>query len=263
MNVTKGGKLRLRLKRDIPLYGMLLPGALFFIIFKYVPMYGIVMAFQNFRMARGFLRSEWVGLLNFQKVFESAFFPLVLKNTIVISLYKIIVGFPAPILLALMLNEIRCRPYKKLMQTIVYMPHFISWIVVASLVNTFFSSSSGVFAQITGQKIDCLINPDKFRGVLDDGRPYLVFNESVAGAPRDRGRLLLGVGKKGGFSLCKLYIVDEGSLLESQNRRLALSYPYARQIGEKLYLGYSYESQPGNGGNNNDAMLAVVTAREL
>ena len=166
MNVTKGGKLRLRLKRDIPLYGMLLPGALFFIIFKYVPMYGIVMAFQNFRMARGFLRSEWVGLLNFQKVFESAFFPLVLKNTIVIILYKIIVGFPAPILLALMLNEIRCRPYKKLMQTIVYMPHFISWIVVASLVNTFFSSSSGVFAQITGQKIDCLINPDKFRGVL-------------------------------------------------------------------------------------------------
>ena len=110
MNVTKGGKLRLRLKRDIPLYGMLLPGALFFIIFKYVPMYGIVMAFQNFRMARGFLRSEWVGLLNFQKVFESAFFPLVLKNTIVISLYKIIVGFPAPILLALMLNEIRCSP---------------------------------------------------------------------------------------------------------------------------------------------------------
>lgn len=102
-----------------------------------------------------------------------------------------------------------------------------------------------------------------FCGVLDDGRPYLVFNESVAGAPRDRGRLLLGVGKKGGFSLCKLYIVDEGSLLESQNRRLALSYPYARQIGEKLYLGYSYESQPGNGRNNNDAMLAVVTAREL
>lgn len=155
-----------QLWRDAPLYLMMVPGALFFIIFRYIPMYGIVMAFENFRMARGFLRSEWIGLANFQKLFNSAFFPMVMRNTILISLYKIVIGFPFPIILALMMNEVRNRYFKKTLQTIMYMPHFISWIVVASLVNTFFSMSSGVLAQVTGQQIDWLVNPAKFRAVL-------------------------------------------------------------------------------------------------
>ena len=155
-----------QLWRDAPLYLMMVPGALFFIIFRYIPMYGIVMAFENFRMARGFLRSEWIGLANFQKLFNSAFFPMVMRNTILISLYKIVIGFPFPIILALMMNEVRNRYFKKTLQTIMYMPHFISWIVVASLVNTFFSMSSGVLAQATGQQIDWLVNPAKFRAVL-------------------------------------------------------------------------------------------------
>ena len=145
---------------------MLIPGALFFIIFKYIPMYGVVMAFQNFRMARGFLRSEFIGFANFQKVFGSAFFPVVMWNTVLISLYKIIIGFPFPIILALLMNEIGVRWFKKTMQTVMYMPHFISWIVVSSLVNTFFSSTSGVLAQITGQTIDWLVDPNDFRAVL-------------------------------------------------------------------------------------------------
>lgn len=152
--------------KDLPLYCMLLPGALFFIIFKYVPMYGVVMAFQNFRMARGFFESPWVGLANFEKVFSSAFFPMVLRNTILISLYKILLGFPIPILIALMLNEVRNRYYKKTLQTVMYMPHFISWIVVSSLVSTFFAPATGVVAQVTGQNVDWLVNPRVFRGVL-------------------------------------------------------------------------------------------------
>jgi len=155
-----------QLWRDAPLYLMMVPGALFFIIFRYIPMYGIVMAFENFRMARGFLRSEWIGLTNFQKLFSSAFFPMVMRNTILISLYKIVIGFPFLIILALMMNEVRNRYFKKTLQTIMYMPHFISWIVVASLVNTFFSMSSGVLAQVTGQQIDWLVSPAKFRAVL-------------------------------------------------------------------------------------------------
>ena len=124
------------------------------------------MAFQNFRMARGFLRSEFIGFVNFQKVFGSAFFPVVMWNTVLISLYKIIIGFPFPIILALLMNEIGVRWFKKTMQTVMYMPHFISWIVVSSLVNTFFSSTSGVLAQITGQAIDWLVDPNDFRAVL-------------------------------------------------------------------------------------------------
>ena len=163
---TKAAGVAKRLWRDFPLYIMMLPGALFFIIFKYVPMYGVVMAFQNFRMARGFARSPWVGWANFEKVFSSGFFPVVLENTIVISLMKILIGFPVPIIIALMLNEIRNKAFKKTMQTVMYMPHFISWIVVSSLVTTFFSSSTGVLAQLTGTQIDWLINPDKFRWML-------------------------------------------------------------------------------------------------
>ena len=155
-----------RLRRDLPLYAMLLPGALFFVVYKYLPMYGIVMAFQDFRMARGFLRSEWVGLLNFEKVFASAFFPVVLRNTVLISVYKILLGFPVPILLALMLNEVRGKAAKKVLQTIMYMPHFISWIVVSSLVSTFLSPATGVIAEITGKQIHWLTNPATFRSVL-------------------------------------------------------------------------------------------------
>lgn len=155
-----------RLWRDFPLYMMMIPGALFFIVFKYIPMYGVVMAFQNFRMARGFFRSDWIGWANFEKVFASAFFPVVMRNTITISLYKILIGFPVPILIALMLNELHNKAFKKTMQTVMYMPHFISWIVVSSLVSTFFSSSTGVLAQITGHSIDWLVNPGKFRGIL-------------------------------------------------------------------------------------------------
>lgn len=162
-NRSKFGRI---IQRDYPLYLMLIPGALFFIIFKYIPMYGVVMAFQNFRMARGFLRSEFIGFANFQKVFGSAFFPVVMWNTVLISLYKIIIGFPFPIILALLMNEIGVRWFKKTMQTVMYMPHFISWIVVSSLVNTFFSSTSGVLAQITGQTIDWLVDPKDFRAVL-------------------------------------------------------------------------------------------------
>lgn len=163
---TGRGRRRNRWMKDLPLYCMLLPGALFFIIFKYVPMYGVVMAFQNFRMARGFFESPWVGLANFEKVFSSAFFPMVLRNTILISLYKILLGFPIPILIALMLNEVRNRYYKKTLQTVMYMPHFISWIVVSSLVSTFFAPATGVVAQVTGQNVDWLVNPRVFRGVL-------------------------------------------------------------------------------------------------
>lgn len=101
-----------------------------------------------------------------------------------------------------------------------------------------------------------------FCGHLSDGRPFIIFNEALEGSPRDRSSMLLGIGKPGEFSVCKLFRIDEG-YSTSEGRRLALSYPYARQVGDKLYITYSYESSPGSGCNNNDAMLAVLNVSEL
>ncbi|MBQ2955188.1 MAG: exo-alpha-sialidase, partial [Clostridia bacterium] len=106
----------------------------------------------------------------------------------------------------------------------------------------------------------CTTKP--FCGYLADGRPYLVFNESIPGRPYDRSRMLLGVGEKGSFRIDRLYLIDEGQPTDG-NRRLMLSYPYARQIGDKLYIAYSSESAPGRDANNNDAMLAVVDVNSL
>jgi len=96
-----------------------------------------------------------------------------------------------------------------------------------------------------------------FCGCLNDGRPYLIFNESVPGDPHCRSRMLLGIGEKGAFQISKLYLIDEGQPTDG-GRRLALSYPYACQIGNRLHIAYSSESAPGKYANNNDAMLAIV-----
>ena len=101
-----------------------------------------------------------------------------------------------------------------------------------------------------------------FCGCLADGRPYLIFNESVEGKPKGRSRLLLGIGEKGTFSISRMFVVDEGYRSQNGNR-LGLSYPYAKQIGDSLYVAYSYESAPGTGYNHNDAMLAIIDVRSL
>lgn len=102
-----------------------------------------------------------------------------------------------------------------------------------------------------------------FCGRLNDGRPFMVFNASLDGKPNDRGLMLLGVGDEtGSFSLDRLFLLDEGAVTPEE-RRLRLSYPYARQLGDRLYICYSYESAPGTGGNHNDAMLTVVNLCDL
>lgn len=134
-----------RLRKEWPLLLMMIPGIAYYLIYHYAPMYGIVMAFQDFRLARGISGSEWVGLANFEKFMSSAFFPTVMKNTLIISIGKILVGFPIPVILALMLNEVRCSAVKRTLQTVMYMPHFVSWVVCASLVELFFAPSGGSF----------------------------------------------------------------------------------------------------------------------
>ncbi|MBB6732733.1 sugar ABC transporter permease [Cohnella sp. CBP 2801] len=116
------------------LYLFLLPGIAYFIIFKYLPMYGIIIAFQDYSPFLGIAGSEFVGLKHFVRFFTDDEFVRVFRNTILISLYKLVFGFPVPILLALMLNEVRIRWFNKTMQTLVYIPHFFSWVIFGGIV---------------------------------------------------------------------------------------------------------------------------------
>lgn len=120
-------------------HAMMIPGMIFLLIFSYVPMAGIVMAFQNFVPAKGILGSKWVGLQQFKDLFSNKDIFLLIRNTVVISLGKIIFGTIVAIAFAILLNEIRHRWLKKGVQTIVYLPHFLSWVILATVVSNMFS----------------------------------------------------------------------------------------------------------------------------
>ncbi|GAA0336810.1 sugar ABC transporter permease [Bacillus carboniphilus] len=122
---------------------MVIPGIIFVFVFSYIPMYGIVMAFQDYNIFKGILGSEWVGFKHFIMFFESPEFSEVMRNTILISLFKLLVGFPAPIILALMLNEVRNQIFKRSVQTVSYLPHFLSWVIVAGFVGSILSTDNG------------------------------------------------------------------------------------------------------------------------
>ena len=136
--------LRRDLRRNGTLYLILLPVLAFYIIFHYFPMFGVVMAFERFNPTRGFIGSDWVGFKWFEQFFGSYYFSRLLKNTLLLSLKDILIGFPAPIILALLLNELKSRRFKKTIQTISYMPYFISVVVMSKLIIEFFSSTGAV-----------------------------------------------------------------------------------------------------------------------
>ncbi|NOU62466.1 ABC transporter permease subunit [Paenibacillus sp. LMG 31461] len=124
-------------KKNYRLYLLVLPVILFYLIFSYIPMYGVLMAFQNYSPGKGILGSKWIGLDNFQMFFQSAYFGRVLWNTLKISFYSLLFDFPAPIIFALLLNELKWLKGKNIVQTITYMPHFISIVVVCGMIKSF------------------------------------------------------------------------------------------------------------------------------
>ena len=129
-------------------YALMLPGVLYFIIYKYLPMFGLIIAFEEYMPTRGFLGSKWVGLAQFHQFFGYGSFGQLLKNTLLISVESLIFSFPAPIILALFLNEIRAKAYKKLTQTLMYLPHFLSSVVICSIAYQLFSVDNGVLTQL-------------------------------------------------------------------------------------------------------------------
>lgn len=133
------------------IYLLMLPGLLFFLIFRYLPMWGVIIAFQDFRPWQGLLNSPWVGLEHFEVFFTSTYFFRLFRNTLVISGLNLLFVFPAPILLALLLNEVRHTVYKRTIQTISYLPHFISWVVVGGMLIYMFSVNVGFLNHLLGQ----------------------------------------------------------------------------------------------------------------
>ncbi|MGG6311957.1 ABC transporter permease [Paenibacillus macerans] len=138
------------LRKDKWLYLMALPGLLFFLVFEYGPMYGIVLAFKNYNIYQGIAASEWVGFENFRTLFEMSGFQRALRNTVIISFYQLVFVFPAPIILALVINEVRNAPFKKFVQTSVYLPHFVSWVVIGGIIYALLSPTTGIVTEIAG-----------------------------------------------------------------------------------------------------------------
>ncbi|MDL2233794.1 ABC transporter permease subunit [Ruminococcaceae bacterium OttesenSCG-928-L11] len=168
------GKVRAALRRITKhryLYLMLLPGAVFVLLFNYVPMYGAIISFKAYNPMLGIIDSSWVGLQHFQKLFSSSIFWRVLRNTVILSILNLAVGMPAPIILALLMNEVRSKGFRRVAQTITYLPHFMSWIVLSSMVISLLSPYTGILARLAalfGMTNDSfiLVMPEYFRGVL-------------------------------------------------------------------------------------------------
>ena len=152
------------------LYLLLLPAAVYYVAFKYLPIYGMVMAFQDFKPVKGFLGSSWVGLEHFQRLFAARDFWRVFRNTFIISFYKLLLAIPLPIILALLLNEVSNRAFKRSIQTIIYLPRFLSWIVVSGIVYNLTRVQgglvNGIIQAFGGEPIVFLADDRYFRALL-------------------------------------------------------------------------------------------------
>jgi putative aldouronate transport system permease protein len=169
-SVSRRTTLRKSFRRHGYLYALLFGGFAFFVVFKYLPMFGIVIAFKNYKPWEGILGSEWVGFYWFERFFTSRYAWRLVRNTLVISFAKLLFGFPIPILFAILLNEIRSRPFKRVAQTVSYFPHFLSWVISGGLFIMVLSPSSGMVNKLIvffgGEPIHFLLEPRYFRSIL-------------------------------------------------------------------------------------------------
>lgn len=231
-------------------YLLALPGILYFIIFHYIPMAGIVIAFKDispFGGIQGIIEAPWVGLRHFERFFRSIFFWDVVQNTLIISGLKILFGFPAPIIFALMLNEVLYSPLKRVVQTISYLPHFISWVVVTGLISALFGTSGGLVTEFlnntTGNNWSFLTNPDYFVWLLVGSHvwktigwssiiylaamssidPHLYEAATIDGASRLQMALHITLPSIA-FVIVILFIFDIGNLLEAGFEQILLLY---------------------------------------
>ncbi|MFC6334141.1 ABC transporter permease [Paenibacillus septentrionalis] len=158
-----------RIWRNKWLYAMIAPGVLYFIIFKYIPMFGLVIAFQDFKPFFGFTGSEWVGFKHFERLFTEPDFLNILSNTLILFAMNLFFYFPVPIILALMLNEVRINFFKRLFQSLVYLPHFLSWVIIVSISFVMLTMDGGIINELLVffgfEKVNFLLSNEWFRPV--------------------------------------------------------------------------------------------------
>jgi putative aldouronate transport system permease protein len=174
------------------LYILMLPGIIYFLVYKYLPMAGIVIAFQDYMPRRGVLGSDWVGAEHFIRFFTERQFWQLFRNTLILALYSIIFYFPVPIVLALLLNEVTRLPFKRFVQSVTYLPHFLSWVVIVGITRTLLNSETGLVNQLIevlgGEPVQFLISPVWFRPMIvmqdiwkDAGWGSILFLAALAG----------------------------------------------------------------------------------
>jgi putative aldouronate transport system permease protein len=240
-------RLWIDFKKDWRLHLLLVPGLLCLVLFKYTPMYGLIIAFQDFNIFSGISGSDWVGLANFKKLFTSTEFLNVLRNTLLISVYKIAFLFPIPIVLAVLLNEIRNVAFKKSVQTVIYLPHFISWVIVSGLFMNILSINggivNGIITRLGGEAIPFFMESKLFRALLvgtegwkEVGWGTIVYLAAITGIEQEqyeaaridganRFQQVLSITLPGiAPTVVLMFILRLGSLLEAGTEQIMAMY---------------------------------------
>jgi len=167
--LARKGNLKTKLLNDWQLYVLILPGVIYFIVFHYVPLYGIQIAFKDFKVSKGIVDSAWVGFDNFKTFFNSYYCGRLIINTLLLNVYSLLWSFPVPVVLALLLNRIKQERFKKFTQTVIYIPHFISTVVMAGMLYIFLSPETGMINRLInalgGQSIYFMAEAGWFRTV--------------------------------------------------------------------------------------------------
>lgn len=251
MQVKKASKLK-KILSNYQLYLFLLPALVYFIVFHYVPMYGILIAFKDFVATKGIMGSPWVGFKHFERFFDSYQFWSLIKNTLGLSVIQLIVGFPLPIFLALMMNQIRSDKYKRFVQTVVYAPHFISVVVLAGMIYVFFSNNgliNNLILIFGGDPISFMAKPDWFKplyiasGVWQEtGWAAIIYLAALAGVSPELHEAAV---MDGANKWQRIFHVDIPAIMPTAVILLILNVGNIMNIGfEKAYLLQTPMNQP-------------------
>lgn len=226
--------------RSWQLYAMLLPAVVWYIIFCYAPMYGVVVAFKDFSMRAGILGSDWCGFENFQVLFENVWFPIILKNTLTLSILSLVLTFPLPIILALSFNELQHDRVRHFVQTVGYAPHFISTVVLCGMVFLFTNPTTGIINQFItmfgGEPIEFMVKPNLFKWVYiisgvwqGVGWSSIIYFAALAGVDKS---LLEAAQIDGATRLQRIIHINFPVLVPTMMTLLIL------QCGQLLNVGY-------------------------
>lgn len=255
INSTTTAKKGLKLKKifsNYQLYLFLLPALIYFIVFHYVPMYGVLIAFKDFVATKGIIGSPWVGFKHFERFFDSYQFWSLIKNTLGLSVTQLVVGFPLPIFLALMLNQMRSEKSKRFVQTVVYAPHFISVVVLAGMIYVFFSNNgliNNMILMFGGDPISFMAKPEWFKplyiasGVWQEtGWAAIIYLAALAGVSPELHEAAI---MDGANKWQRIFHVDIPAIMPTAVILLILSVGSIMNIGfEKAYLLQTPMNQP-------------------